>query len=91
MSQRGICRTGRTRRRVELGAECAEQLGYQAEGRYWRGAYSDRRPGIASGAGRATTRPMPFPRLLQALEAGLFFDLLARAFERGEKPRATPG
>jgi len=60
----------------ELGADALEQLGYQAEAGTWRGAY-------LMGAMELREGPKPrnvgslSPDVMQALETGMFFDLMA--------------
>ncbi|AQZ93715.1 alkyl/aryl-sulfatase [Halopseudomonas phragmitis] len=61
----------------ELGADALEQLGYQAEAGTWRGAYLMGAQELRNGVGEARRGSGLDPDLLQALEAGMFFDLLA--------------
>ncbi|GGD07208.1 alkyl/aryl-sulfatase [Halopseudomonas salina] len=61
----------------ELGADALEQLGYQAEAGTWRGAYLTGAQELREGVGEQRTGTGISPDLLQALEAGMFFDLLA--------------
>lgn len=61
----------------ELGADALEQLGYQAEAGTWRGAYLTGAQELRQGVGEQDRGNGVSPDLLQALEAGMFFDLLA--------------
>lgn len=61
----------------ELGADALEQLGYQAEAGTWRGAYLTGAQELRQGAPEARRGGGLSADLLQALEAGMFFDLLA--------------
>ncbi|WP_373187090.1 alkyl/aryl-sulfatase [Halopseudomonas sp.] len=61
----------------ELGADALEQLGYQAEAGTWRGAYLTGAQELREGLGEPRRGNALSPDLLQALEAGMFFDLLA--------------
>lgn len=60
----------------ELAADALEQLGYQVEAGTWRGAYLTGAQELRNGVGELPRGGMQ-PDLLQALEAGMFFDLLA--------------
>ncbi len=61
----------------ELGADALEQLGYQTEAGTWRGAYLTGAQELRKGEGEPRRGNALSPDLLQALEAGMFFDLLA--------------
>ncbi len=61
----------------ELGADALEQLGYQAEAGTWRGAYLTGAQELRQGAPEARRGNGLSADLLQALEAGMFFDLMA--------------
>ncbi|MFN3581620.1 MAG: alkyl/aryl-sulfatase [Pseudomonas sp.] len=61
----------------ELAADALEQLGYQAEAGTWRGAYLTGAQELRQGTGEPRRGNDLSPDLLQALEAGMFFDLLA--------------
>ncbi len=60
----------------ELAADALEQLGYQAEAGTWRGAYLMGAQELRNGVGELPRGGLQ-PDMLQALEAGMFFDLLA--------------
>ena len=76
MSQAVFAEPGNTSAR-ELGADALEQLGYQAEAGTWRGAYLTGAQELREGVGEPRRGNALSPDLLQALEAGMFFDLLA--------------
>ena len=61
----------------ELGADALEQLGYQAEAGTWRGAYLTGAQELREGTAEPRRGNALSPDLLQALDAGMFFDLLA--------------
>lgn len=61
----------------ELGADALEQLGYQAEAGTWRGAYLTGAQELRQGTAEPRRGNALSPDLLQALDAGMFFDLLA--------------
>jgi len=89
----GICRTAEPRRRREP-CRCAGAAGLvRLKQVLGAGAYLTGGPGIASGGPAEPRRGnCPFPRTFcRALEAGMFFDLISRALERGRKAEATPG
>ncbi len=60
----------------ELGADALEQLGYQAEAGTWRGAYLTGAMELRNGPTEATEGSLS-PDVLQALDTGMFFDLMA--------------
>ena len=59
----------------ELGANALEQLGYQAEAGTWRGAYLMGAQELRNGTLPPTVGSLS-PDVLQALDAGMFFDLM---------------
>ncbi|MGY8812430.1 MAG: alkyl/aryl-sulfatase [Pseudomonadales bacterium] len=59
-----------------LGADALEQLGYQAEAGTWRGAYLTGAMELRDGLGKPTDGSLS-PDVLQALDTGMFFDLMA--------------
>ncbi len=61
----------------ELGADALEQLGYQAEAGTWRGAYLLGAQELRNGPPSSGTAPAMRADLLQALETGMFFDLIS--------------
>lgn len=60
----------------ELGAAALEQLGYQAEAGTWRGAYLTGAMELRDGPSKPTDGSLS-PDVLQALDTGMFFDLMA--------------
>lgn len=76
MSQAVLAEPGNQAAR-ELGADALEQLGYQAEAGTWRGAYLTGAQELRQGAAEPRRGNAIAPDLLQALQAGMFFDLLA--------------
>ena len=60
----------------ELGADALEQLGYQAEAGTWRGAYLMGAQELRNGTLPPTVGSLS-PDVLQALDTGMFFDLMA--------------
>ncbi len=60
----------------ELGANALEQLGYQAEAGTWRGAYLMGAMELREGSQPRTVGSLS-PDVMQALETGMFFDLMA--------------
>jgi len=60
----------------ELGADALEQLGYQAEAGTWRGAYLTGAMELRDGSTKPTDGSLS-PDVLQALDTGMFFDLMA--------------
>ncbi len=61
----------------ELGADALEQLGYQAEAGTWRGAYLMGAQELRNGPPASGSAPAMRADLLQALETGMFFDLIS--------------
>ncbi len=59
----------------ELGANALEQLGYQAEAGTWRGAYLMGAQELRNGTLPPTVGSLS-PDVLQALDTGMFFDLM---------------
>lgn len=59
----------------ELGADALEQLGYQAEAGTWRGAYLTGAMELRDGSSKPTDGSLS-PDVLQALDTGMFFDLM---------------
>lgn len=60
----------------DLAASALEQLGYQAESGPWRDAYLSGAQELREPLSRQTTKPAMHTDLLQALDTGMFFDLL---------------